>query len=430
MSEIVGVSRTEIEDLYAFDAARGTFSARDTSTVKDLVSAVVTGALKISPNPNASTPIGRLIEWLTFFVANSLKLNVQNANQLVISAAAGQQLDAMALWFGMERKPAAATTVQATLRGAPDTAIPAGVRARTESGGVFVLSEPVVLDSETGEAIGEFVCIEAGPVPCFAGELSTIDTAYGGWASVVNESDAVVGRDVETDDALRARIQESRFSSPGFLGSIKNALESIASVNSAMVVENSTGDIQTVHGIDEMAPHSIFVCVDCPQSGETNKAVAEAILNTKPPGTAYHRLTSSEGGATVQDPSETYVAALDPFGNAYPVWFYRPESVSVNVGLTVKLRNYTGTNLHGDIKAAIASWALEKNFRIGETVYAADLARAVETALSGQVFVLSSGVNDGGLAASDALPFLDIAANQKAVFPLVSESEWLTVSVV
>lgn len=431
----MSVTRQDIEGLYEFDEQLGTFSAKDTDAVMAVVSPAITEALNISPNPNPSTPIGRLIERDTLFVADAIRLNVQNANQLILSAAAGQQLDAIAQWFAISRKPATPTSVQATLRGTPGATIPSGVKARTSAGAVFSLVASVTLDSSTGEGDGIFECTETGPVVCFAGELDTIDTAYGGWSSVYNEADAVPGRDIETDDSLRTRIQESRFTGPGFLGSIKNALDAIDGVNSAMVVENSAGDVQTVRGIDDMAPHSIFVCADCEDSEVLNSAIATAILNTKPPGVSFHRIIYTIGGGsgsdaspeqTVADPTETAFTATDAFGNQYPVWFYRPIPVAVNVGLTVKNRSYTGTDLFGDIKSAIASWAVSHGFRVGETVYAIDITEAVEQALPG-VVVISSNVNDGGINADDSLQFLDMAANQKASFP-PNGDEWLTVT--
>lgn len=431
----MSVTRQDIDGLYEFDEQLGTFSAKDTDAVMAVVSPAITEALNISPNPNPSTPIGRLIERDTLFVADAIRLNVQNANQLILSAAAGQQLDAIAQWFGLARKPAAPTSVYATLRGTPGATIPSGVKARTSAGAVFSLVASVTLNQSTGESTGLFECTENGPTVCFAGELDTIDTAYGGWTSVSNSSDATPGRDIETDDALRARIQESRFTGPGFLGSIKNALDAIRGVNSAMVVENNAGDVQTVRGIDDMSAHSIFVCVDCENTEAINAAVASAILDTKPPGVAFHRIVYTIGGGsgsdaspeqTVADPTETAWTATDAFGNQYPVWFYRPIPVAVNVGLTVKNRSYSGTDLFGDIKSAISSWAISHGFKVGETVYAIDISVAVEQALPG-VVVVASNVNDGGINADESLQFLDMAANQKAVFPSIGD-EWLTVT--
>lgn len=406
--------------LFTFNPSLGTFQSgvqlsdgetiEDTAVLKTAVEETFYKAMRLA-SPDPTTPLGRMQEWLALNFATCQRVNVQNANQLLIGSAAGQQLDAIAKWFGMTRRPASATSVSGVvLEGAASTTIPAGVTARTDDGHVYTLVSDVTLDSE-GVGVGTFVCTETGPIPCRAGELNSIDTSWLGWNSVSNPSDGVMGRDFESDDSLRSRIENSRFSGIGFLGAMKNAIEGVVGVRGAMVVENYTNEEKTVHGIDAMSPHSIFVCVDCTE--DAYEGVAKAIFDTKPCGTGYHGL----GGAT-----EVTYPIVDAFGNSYNVLFHTPGSCVVRVRLVVRNRSYSGVDLAGDVRNAIISWASARDYGIGETVYSAEIIGAVEAAVPG-VVVLGCGVTEGGggengdtTAGIHELAYLEVPASQKAVF--------------
>ena len=94
------------DEVYSFDEATGTVAAKDVSVINEVVTEdlreVFAGQGEIDVNP--STPLGRFIEWFSLAFANVLRINVQNSNQFLLSAAAGQQLDALALMRGLERK--------------------------------------------------------------------------------------------------------------------------------------------------------------------------------------------------------------------------------------------------------------------------------------------------------------------------------------
>lgn len=417
--------QTPLTDLYTFNPQVGTFSSgvvkdgefiEDTQILKGLVEAIFKNQFGMDA-PDSATPMGRLNEQLALLFANGMRVNVQNANQLVLSAAAGQQLDAIALWFGLFRKPAVSTTVTATLRGSANLVIPAGSRARTEDGAVFVLTEDATLadlvtlpdGTETYQATAVFKSTEVGSIGCLANTLTTIDTPILGWATVTNEADGVLGRETETDDSLRARIDASRFHGNGFIYSMKNAIEAIDGVNSSIVVENYSGERKTVHGIGDMTPHSIFVCVDC--ADDDLQDVAQAIFDQKPCGTDYHRMR----GSIVK-------FAIDAYGKSYEVYLNRPESCNINLAFVVMDRSYTGNDLAGDVSQAVIDFAAIHGYAIGETVYAADIIRAVENALPG-VVVVSCGVTDGGSEQAGSgvndihtLAYQEVAAYQKAEF--------------
>ena len=414
----------QLASLYTFLPNVGTFISgkteegefiEDTEVVKKLVEKVLKDSLGIE-SPDAASPMGRLVERLALDYATAMRVNVQNANQLVIATAAGHQLDAIALWFGLYRKMPVPSSVEATLRGNEGTVIPAGARARTLDGAVFTLVEPATIDepvtledgTTTYQTTALFRSVDNGPIGCPAYSLTTIDAPVDGWASVFNEQDAVLGRLLETDDSLRARIEASRFSGNGFIYAMKNAIEQIETVNSSMVVANDTGDRKTVNGVDDMDPHSIFVCVDCHE--DAMDQVAEAVFNTKPCGTGYQRI---QGQRAAEERTVT-----DAYGNTYPVYLFTPDDCLIKLKFVVKNRSYAGKDILGDIGAAVEAFAAEHGYKIGEDVYAADIIRAVELALPGLI-VISCGVSTAGTSQSDTaadLAYQSVAAYQKATF--------------
>lgn len=403
-----------LNKFYTFDQATGQFKSgrilngafiEDTTVLANEITQDLKQIFGID-EVNPSTPIGRFIEWQAINQANCMRINVQNAQQLLISSAAGQQLDVIGKWFGLNRMAATRTLVTCVVKGTAGVTLPTTMRARTASGDVYVLREEVTFDVN-GEAVAVFECLEYGPIECKPNELTTIDTAYLGWLSVNNPNYGNSGRNVETDDAFRARIENSRHSGIGFVGAIKNALDAIDGVNSSMVIENNTGGELTVHGVDSMPPHSIFVCVDYDGQADTEQAIADEVLRTKPCGTGY--ATFSDNTNLVE------VNGTDAYGNEYPVKFYKPELTTVNISLSVINRSYSGVNLETDIKNAILNWSEDKEFTIGQTIYAADIIKAVEERLPG-VIVVSLNVNDGGVKVGTALSYLEIAAFAKPIF--------------
>lgn len=410
---------TELESLYTFNTDTGTIDPADYDEVEAIVDADVREALGITTDVHPSTPLGRMLEWLSVCFTNVLGLNVQNANQLLLSAAAGQQLDAMAQWFQLERKAASYTRVNATVAGTPETIIPAGSRARNEEGYYFATPEAITIGSD-GLGTGVFISVLPGPIPCGVGSLQYIDTPTTGWTSISNEEAGSIGSSIETDDALRNRIDAERTTAIGFLGAIKNAIEKVSGVHSSMVVENNTGAQLAVRGIP-MEKHSIFVCVDGLDDDTIISEVAQAVFDNKPCGTAYTRFnnngeTATGGDKIVKEGNEVAVTVTDAYGNPYPVYMYKPEDCQIKVFVSVVRRKYAGSDLNADITNAINTWFTTTPPTIGETVYASDIMQSIEEYVPG-IIVVDCKVSDGGAEAGVA--YTEIAACQKAVFDSV-----------
>lgn len=405
----------DMSRLYDFDGKAGTITPKDTSAIQEVVEEDIRTVFNLPAASTIvpSTPMGRFVEWFALCFASVQNVNVQNFQQLLISSAAGQQLDAIAQWFMLVRKPATATSASGViLRGEPGTVIPAGMKASNGNGDVFDLQEEVTIGSD-GTATGSFVCEVKGPVTCSEGDLVNIETAYLGLNSIYNPTAGSVGRNIETDDELRERIEVSRFSGIGFVGSIKNALEKIESVQSSIVLENNTGDPTSVDGV-ELDPHSILVCVD--GITDANKAeIAEAVYNNKPCGTGYTHTVAEDNLVTI--PHE------DPYGNKYDVYVYEPVTTEVSIEVHIKKRSYAGANLEADVKAALANWVGAdgtggtKRYVLGEDVYSKDVIRAIEEQVPG-IIVVTAILNEGGTDPSEysTANYVDVPGYSKAKF--------------
>ena len=388
--------KTSLSDLYKFDATTGTIDPADYADVEYQVKSDVCSALEIGEvdKVEMSTPMGRFIEWLSIFFTDVLGLNVQNANQLLISAAAGQQLDAIAQWFQLERKAGTYSSVDVTCVGSAGTVIPQGSTVRNENGDFFESLEEAVLD-ENGKATVRFEAVSEGAIGVSQGTVNSIGTPIAGWEYCINDEKGILGSLIETDESLRARIMNARAVAPGFLEAIKNAIDAVIGSGNAMVLENNTSAHLEVHGVD-MEPHSILACVSgLPQptgdyvDNPTVKAVAKAIFDNKPCGTGY---TTAVGngilGNNIINNHLYEVPVTDAFGNNYNVYFCSPIEQEVNFFLTVQNRNYTGANMLKDVEDAVKEWIAETNFKCGEDIFSSEVIKEVESRVSGVVVVV------------------------------------------
>lgn len=407
-----------LDKLYTFDKATGTISPADYADVEDVVKNDICEALGIEGEVELATPMGRMLEWLSLYFTRVLGLNVQNSYQMLVSAAAGQQLDAIAQWFQLARRTSSYSTVVVTCSGVAGTVIPADSTVRSTNGDVFEALAGGTIGA-SGAVDITFEAVEKGAIPVVKDTVNILDTAISGWESCNNSNNGVVGTELETDESLRERIVESRTVAPGFIGAIKNAVEKVVGRGSSMVIENNTGANLPVHRVD-MEPHSILVCVDglvSPSESSDNdtvKAVAQAIFDNKPCGTGYTKARSiSAYGAdeTSRDNYQYVVPVKDPYGNEYTVYFCAPIPQPVTVAIQVQKRTYTGVDVSDDVTQAINAWEQEMNFKCGESIYASDIMKAVEERVPG-IVVISCTVSDAGSDKGTA--FLEIDAIHKA----------------
>lgn len=308
-------------------------------------------------------------------------------------AATGARLDALCALTGTQRLAAAASTVTLHLTGTNATIVPSGSRAtvtgtgakfattasatlvtatswaaltayvvgnvRTNatriyictgagtsagSGGPTTTADSITDGTCTWKYVGEgaaFVtataeCTETGPTVATAGSIITIDTPVSGWSSVKNLTDATLGRDIETDQALRIRREDELArsgSSP--IDAIRADVLDLDGVTACTVFVNNTDATDA----DGVPPHAVEVLVQ----GGTDQDIFDQLLDSVAAGIATHGSTSG--------------TAEDSAGNSHTVKFSRPTvlDIYVDVVLTKDAATYPSDG-DAQVKAAIVAY--------------------------------------------------------------------------
>lgn len=159
-----------------------------------------------------------------------------------------------------------------------------------------------------------FRCDTPGAINPAIGTITQIVTSYAGWNSVENDAPAAVGRDAETDNALRSRWSRSVYNrASAMVEAIQAALYNVDGVTVALVYENTSDDTDA----DGRPPHSVEAVVD----GGADTAIASAIWTHKAAGID----TFGTQSAIVNDSQ----------GVAHTMYFNRPTQVPVYLRIEI-----------------------------------------------------------------------------------------------
>lgn len=353
-------------DNYTYINSQGVI-VPDTSTVQEQVTQDLVNVFGQDLDTTPETVEGRFIQCLTDYRTNTLAINAQNANQINLRYATGRFLDAIGAFFGLDRISATSSRVLATVTGVENTVIPAGSQAKTTNGDIFYAENDIIIGL-TGSATGYFLSLEKGQIPCSAHSLNKIVNAVLGWETIDNTASATEGTKQESDDDFRQRIEDARYKGISLLEAIKAKLVNVENVKSCFAYDNYTNQTITYDGVDIDA-HSLVVIVD----GGANQDIAEAIFKAKTGGTGYTAISGQSVTVNVVDGA---------FNVTYPVTFNRPEIKAFKISIQVKNISYEGSDLAGDIKAAIINWANNKvegvdGLKIGQNISSFEIAAAV-----------------------------------------------------
>lgn len=350
----------------------------DTSTVltdvqqefKDLLG----GDLDVSPE----TPQGRIIELIARCRTFVLQTAAASSNVFNLNKANGFGLDDLGSLFLLSRNPATYTTTSVVLGGVNGTIVPAGTRLQTTDGDIFVNTENYTIGSAENAV---FRAEKLGIVPCPVGTLTIILDAVNGLETATNVSTSL-GTDLESDNAFRLRIRNSlNVNSIAVLSAIKANLDALPGVASTYLYDNYTN---STYPLDEISigAHSLLAVVD----GGDDQEIANVLYAKKTIGTGYDISTES------QDIEIVTKTVIDPnYGTEYTVKFARPLSTNILVEISVNRQGYTGSDLEGDIKAAIIEWANGDDpevdgITIGSTISPFEISAAVSNSIP-EIFI-------------------------------------------
>ena len=350
---------------YNYVEANGTIIP-DTATTRQSVVTEFTGIFGDDFVTDAETPEGAWIDAETTSRQSVARNNAAVANQINPNLAGGPFLDAIWALTGGQRVRATRSTVQATLTGIANTAIPARSRARTATNEEFRSVNPVVIPTSGTLPGVAFESVEPGAVAAGVGELNTIVDSVLGWETITNTASASPGRDTESDEISRSRRRRTL----GLQGrSIAEAVSSnvtdVVGVRSLAFRENPTNATTVIDGIT-LTAHSVWVAVD----GGADADIGAALLRSKTAGAAWNGAQS--------------VAVIEPFsGQSYTVRFDRPTTTAIAVRATVR-RSTDITDPVAAVRDSILRYARgeiagEEGFVVGADVSPFEIGAAIDT---------------------------------------------------
>lgn len=309
----------------------------DTSTLRDDVESEYRSVFGQDLDVNPETPQGALI---TMEVENRdavVRNNAELANQINPDLAGGIFLDAIWALMGGQRFDATHSFLsQVKFTGIAETIIPKGSQAATLNGDLFETTKTLIIGKD-GSVTGDMRAIETGAVECGVGQLNKVASSVLGWETVHNPSNAVLGRDAESDLQSRRRRKQTLAKNTVSVGeAITSALYELEGVRSLAYRENYTDQPMMFDGIT-LVPHSIYVCVE----GGDKETIARSLLRTKTLGAAFN---GSEEVEVLENIS----------GQIYPVKFDRAKEIVLFCRVTVKKATVDAQTI---IPAAVESWA-------------------------------------------------------------------------
>ena len=300
------------------------------------------------------------------------------------NAAIGQQLDKIARFSGITRKPATYSTTTVLFRGSGLIEIPAGTLVRHRITGTLWATDSVVITSTAGSASVSVTCKTAGEQTGNAGTLTIIASAVGGITSVTNENAASPGMDEEKDSVFRIRRHET-VALPGNnqIDTLYSSLMALDDVKQVKIYEN-VEDAPDENGI---LGHSVAIFID----GGNHADIVSTIATNKNPGCGLNRPNTGIPGK-VDDQAETVL------GQPVKITYFRPEYFSVYVRVNIVSDTLSDADKK-TIKEAIVDYSVygfvdsvkfaKKGFRIGETISAGRLYTPSNSIVGHSYFVES-----------------------------------------
>ena len=337
--------------------------------------------------------------------------NARNPNY-----ATGDSLDLLLPLISMKRLEATPSTVTLKLTGSPGTDIPEGSQAIDIKGNIWNLDSAVTLD-ENGEATVTATCDIDGAIDAPIGNINEIYTPVIGWEEVTNEEEAIVGRNVETDDALRLRRKQSvNLENNGTYDALMRGLLNLDIDGEVpefvKVLVNDTGSTDA-NGIPG---HSI--CCLIKGLDDYEDKIAETIWKAKAPGIGTYGGPEGDGRRAI-----TYV---DSGGNSNVINFARPEDVEVDVEITINaLNGYDEERVLPMITEAVVNEI--NSLEIGKTWGVTTAYRDIYNAFSNETcpFVVASITGQTDYMGSASAVEVDCDFNQK----LICDASHVTITV-
>lgn len=268
--------------------------------------------------------------------------------------ASGSALTSLASLTGTVRKKPAKSSVLATVKLAGRTTLPKNSIASVVGNSAarfFSTIDVINTKDEAQELSVIFQAEKDGPTSVPPSTLTVIDTPVTGWLEITNGLAAEIGRDVESDVALRLRRhRELRAPGSGTLDSIKAKLAMLTNVRGVLLLHND-GNVTDANGLPA---HSLGAVV----LGASDEEIARIIWQNKPTGINTH--------------GTTQVVLIDSQGQKQEIRFSRPDLIALSLDIRVKTRVPLTAHETAGIKKSIVDYTTT-NILLGDSVFSSRL---------------------------------------------------------
>lgn len=304
--------------------------------------------------------LGRIVDAIAPILADIAGLTQALYDAFDPDAAEGEHLDNLCVIVGVTRIAADYSTGTITVAGTNGTLIPSGSIVRIPNGARFVTTANATIAG--GDATIAIRAEDTGPVEADEDAISSIVTSVSGWTSItasteISTAEGNLGRNVETDEELRVRREQSlSIIGGGTDAAIRARLLEVAGVDAAVVISNRTMTTDS-NGI----PPKAFEAVVWPAPADDDP-VWLAIWLAQPAGIRAH---GDEAGT-----------AIDSQGNSQPVAYSvaSEQVVHIDVLITADTNEWPAD---GEDQARAAVLSAFASMSIGDDVRLFKITSAV-----------------------------------------------------
>ncbi|TVX91770.1 baseplate J/gp47 family protein [Paenibacillus agilis] len=286
-------------------------------------------------NTSETSPLGMMMQIFAWHLSVVWEDVEQVYHESYIQYATGVQLDALAVFYGLQRKLETPATGIVSFKGTPTYTIPAGFSVGTKSEVWFTTTAPCTLDAQ-GKGMVPVVSVglgSSGNVP--SASITEMLNPVKEVTSVTNEAGAADGRERENDIEFRDRLRAARDGShAATIDAIVSALLQLPDVRSASVRVNDT--MQTdAEGIPAKSIRAYVY-------GGQSEQIAKTIFEKKAAGIGTN--------------GEELVKVKDVSGGEHSIRFSRMQMLDVHVEVNVSVNAQFAAQGADDIRTAIAQY--------------------------------------------------------------------------
>ena len=337
------MSTTDIKDFVKFDA-----SGVNVASFTEIRSALIEKykeAYGSDIDLSTSSADGVFVNNISLIMNNILQTMLTLYSNLDVENATGKYLDTLCNLSNITRKDATSSSVSLQITNiGSDTLSNINRLTFLDKSGVawiYATDESIsIARNETKEISA--ICEQTGPVEAPVGFISAIVQNYP--LQIVQKANAIVGRDVETDDELRARRSKALGgNSSTILESLIGSLINVSGIDDVHIYNNNTSSGYTTKDSTEIEPHSIYCVLRIDEAvSVSDETIGNIIHNKLTPG-----IRTQEVGETAIENNnginKSYTFVEKAFNTAISEsaqTIYWKQAIPINSPIIIEIKAY------------------------------------------------------------------------------------------